>query len=52
VVELPRPVKGEAARELADMCPMKVFDIEDLEGSEESVTAVVRRPRDCTMCRC
>ncbi len=27
---------------------MKVFDIEDLGGVS---TAVVKRPRDCTMCR-
>lgn len=30
------------------MCPMQVFDIEDVGGVP---TAVVSRPRDCTMCR-
>lgn len=30
------------------MCPMKVFDIEDIGGVS---TATVARPRDCTMCR-
>ena len=30
------------------MCPMQVFDIEDVCGVP---TAVVSRPRDCSMCR-
>ena len=30
------------------MCPLQVFDIEDLGGVP---TATVARPRDCTMCR-
>lgn len=30
------------------MCPLDVFDIEDLGGKP---TATVARPRDCTMCR-
>lgn len=30
------------------MCPMQVFDIEDIKGVP---TAVASRPRDCTMCR-
>ena len=30
------------------MCPMNVFDIEDIQGEP---TAVVSRIRDCTMCR-
>ena len=30
------------------MCPMQVFDIEDLNNVP---TAKVSRPRDCTMCR-
>ncbi len=30
------------------MCPMQVFDIEDMGGVP---TAVANRPRDCTMCR-
>ena len=30
------------------MCPLQVFDIEDMGGVP---TAVAARPRDCTMCR-
>ena len=30
------------------MCPLRVFDIEDIAGKQ---TAVTSRPRDCTMCR-
>lgn len=30
------------------MCPMQVFDIEELGKSTQ---ATVARPRDCTMCR-
>jgi hypothetical protein len=30
------------------MCPLQVFDIEDIGGQQ---TAVANRPRDCTMCR-
>jgi DNA-directed RNA polymerase I and III subunit RPAC1 len=30
------------------MCPLQVFDIEDMGGVQ---TAVAARPRDCTMCR-
>jgi DNA-directed RNA polymerase I and III subunit RPAC1 len=36
--------KGEAAHKLVDLCPKKVFDIEDN-------LAVVKRPRDCSACR-
>lgn len=42
------PITGQNAYELRDMCPMNVFDIEDICGKK---TAVVSRPRDCTMCR-
>ena len=42
------PVTGDAARELKEMCPLQVFDIEDMGGKP---TAVAARPRDCTMCR-
>lgn len=31
------------------MCPLQVFDIEDMGKGQ--VKAVVARPRDCTMCR-
>jgi len=47
-------VINERAYELRDMCPMGVFDIEDIKlpGTSNKVpTAVVARPRDCTMCR-
>ena len=30
------------------MCPLQVFDIEDIRGVPH---ATVARPRDCTMCR-
>ena len=41
-------VTGERATELKSMCPLNVFDIEDIRGKP---TAVAARPRDCTMCR-
>lgn len=44
-IRLKRAVTGPRARELVNICPMQVFDIED--GN----TATVARPRDCTMCR-
>jgi hypothetical protein len=34
-----------------EMCPMQVFDIEDMGGKGKEDRAVVARPRDCTMCR-
>lgn len=53
VINFPAPVTQDAAYQLRDMCPMNVFDIEDIIDSDgETVpTAVVSRPRDCTMCR-
>jgi DNA-directed RNA polymerases I and III subunit RPAC1 len=44
-VTIKETVTGTRAQELVKLCPMGVFDIED------SGLAVVRRPRDCTMCR-
>jgi len=42
-------ITGEDAEELVNLCPMKVFDIEDLgKGAKR---AVVARPRNCTVCR-
>lgn len=41
-------MQNELATELKAMCPMQVFDIEDVGGVP---TAVAARPRDCTMCR-
>ena len=58
-----QPVTGADAEQLKAMCPMQVFDIEDLgskkksssssssSSGSEGMTAVVKRPRDCTMCR-
>ena len=42
-------VQDSKAQELVDMCPAKVFDIEDLESGHKGVK--VSRPRHCTMCR-
>lgn len=47
-IVLTQKITGEKAIELKNKCPMQVFDIEDLGGVS---TAVVARPRDCTMCR-
>jgi DNA-directed RNA polymerase I and III subunit RPAC1 len=44
-----KPVQNEQADELVKLCPMKVFDIEDLGDGDRQ--ARVARPRDCTMCR-
>lgn len=43
-----QPVTGDDAAELKGLCPMDVFDIEDLGGVAH---AKVARPRSCTMCR-
>lgn len=43
-VKLRKPVTGETAQALVNLCPAKVFDIEDDR-------AIVARPRDCTVCR-
>lgn len=42
-------VRDEVADELVGMCPMGVFDIEDLGGGHR--TAKATKPRECTMCR-
>lgn len=44
-VRLHEKVEGDKARKLAEMCPGKVFDVEDLGGH-----AKVVRGRDCHMC--
>lgn len=46
---LPNKLSSSDAQELVDMCPMQVFDIEDLGKGVSGVN--VARPRDCTMCR-
>ena len=39
-----QPQRGESGKHLVNLCPKKVFEIED--GN-----AVVKRPRDCSACR-
>jgi len=46
-IVLREEITGAAAEELVAKCPMKVFDIEDLPVKQ----AIVKRPRNCTMCR-
>jgi DNA-directed RNA polymerase I and III subunit RPAC1 len=43
-----QPVVEQEARELKKLCPMDVFDIEDIGGVP---TATAARPRSCTVCR-
>lgn len=43
-----QPVHGPLAAELKALCPLDVFDIEDVAGVP---TAVAARPRSCTVCR-
>lgn len=43
-ISFKQPVTGSKAQELVNLCPMKVFDIEDGE-------AIVAQPRNCTFCR-
>ena len=49
-IDFEEPVEGDLAEELKQICPMNVFDIEEL-GSKGVTRAVAARPRDCTMCR-
>jgi len=48
VIDFMQPIEEEAAAQLKAMCPMNVFDIEDVGGIQ---SAKVSRPRNCTMCR-
>ncbi|OEH79672.1 RNA polymerase related protein [Cyclospora cayetanensis] len=41
-----KPIEGEEAEELKELCPMDVFDIEDATGC-----AYAKFPRRCTTCR-
>lgn len=43
------PFYGEEAEELKKVCPVGVFDIEELADGKKK--GVVARPRDCTLCR-
>lgn len=56
-IELKAPLSRDDAQALVNLCPMKVFDIEDLgkgkgpKGKGVGMGVVVARPRDCTVCR-
>jgi len=39
---------NEQAKELKEICPMNVFDIEDVKGEK---VLIVKNARNCTMCR-
>ena len=47
-IRLKEPITGDDAHKLKGMCPMDVFDVEDLGGVPTAKTA---RPRNCSMCR-
>jgi DNA-directed RNA polymerases I and III subunit RPAC1 len=47
-IRFDKPVQRERAAALKKLCPMDVFDIEDVGGVP---TATVARPLQCTMCR-
>jgi len=47
-ISFQQDITGKDAEELVEICPMKVFDIEDLGKTKR---AVVARPRNCTVCR-
>jgi len=48
-ITLKTSISGEEASELKALCPMGVFDIEDL--GKKGKKAVVKEPRKCTTCR-
>ena len=48
-ITFPEDVRDERAAELVALCPMNVFDIEDMGHGH--TRAVAARPRDCSMCR-
>lgn len=45
-IKIKEPIEGEDAKELKKLCPMGVFDIEDIGGK-----ATVGNQRACTTCR-
>ena len=49
-IEFTEPIKDEEAEELKEICPMGVFDIEDL-GKKSGKNLVISDIRACTMCR-
>lgn len=48
-VELLRPVEGNAAERLAQICPKEIFDVEDLGKVRKA--KVRGEGRDCTLCQ-
>jgi DNA-directed RNA polymerase I and III subunit RPAC1 len=48
-ISFKQDVEGELATKLVELCPMNVFDIEDLGGGKTK--AVVARERNCSVCR-
>ena len=44
-IKIKEPIKGQEAKDLKQLCPMGVFDIEDIG------TAFVKDQRKCTTCR-
>ncbi len=48
-IRLKEPITGEDAKELKNLCPMGVFDIEDI--GKKGTNAVVKNSRNCTTCR-
>jgi DNA-directed RNA polymerase I and III subunit RPAC1 len=49
-IKFKQDVTGNDAKELKKLCPMGVFDIEDIAGPEKK-KAVVKDARACTTCR-
>lgn len=49
LIELTKPIVGKEAEELKAVCPMGVFDIEDVQGVGKRAT--VAHARKCTTCR-
>lgn len=49
-VVVEKAVRGDQARRLVELCPARVFDLEEL-GGKAGPGVKVARPRACTMCR-
>lgn len=49
-VTIKQKILDESAEVLKKLCPMGVFDIEEI-GSTGKLRAIVANPRDCTTCR-
>lgn len=49
-ISLKEPVVGQDALDLKAICPVGVFDIEDLAGGNQK-KAIVKDARKCTTCR-